>query len=114
MDAAFSRAAHRVGIALLNHRVVVNPMEPRGAAGFYDPEEGRYTLRLSSQNLHVNRDHVAACLGVEPERVRFIAEDVGGGFGVKNFAYPEYPLLLWAARRLDVRCAGWRRAPRSS
>ena len=100
VEAAFAHAAHRVGIALLNHRVVINPMEPRGAAGFYDPEEGRYTLRLSSQNLHVNRDHVAASLGVEPGRVRFIAEDVGGGFGVKNFAYPEYPLLLWAARRL--------------
>ena len=100
VEEAFSRAAHRVGIALLNHRVVVNPMEPRGAAGSYDPADGRYTLRLSSQNLHVNRDHVAACLGVDPGRVRFIAEDVGGGFGVKNFAYPEYPLLLWAARRL--------------
>ena len=100
VEEAFSRAAHRVGIALLNHRVVINPMEPRGAAGFYDPADGRYTLRLSSQNLHVNRDHVAASLGVEPERVRFIAEDVGGGFGVKNFAYPEHVLLLWAARRL--------------
>ena len=100
VESAFSRAAHRVGIALLNHRVVINPMEPRGAAGYYDPADGRYTLRLSSQNLHVNRDHVAASLGVEPARVRFIAEDVGGGFGVKNFAYPEHVLLLWAARRL--------------
>ncbi len=100
VEKAFSRAVHRVGIALLNHRVVINPMEPRGAAGFYNPADGRYTLRLSSQNLHVNRDHVAASLGVEPGRVRFIAEDVGGGFGVKNFAYPEYALLLWAARRL--------------
>ena len=100
VEEAFSRAAHRVGIALLNHRVIINPMEPRGACAFYDPADGRYTLRLSSQNLHVNRDHAAICLGVEPERVRFIAEDVGGGFGVKNFAYPEHVLLLWAARRL--------------
>ena len=100
VEAAFSRAAHRVRIALWNHRVVINPMEPRGAAGFFDPADGRYTLTVSSQNLHVNRDHVAMCLGVEPERVRFVAEDVGGGFGVKNFAYPEHVLLLWAARRL--------------
>ena len=100
VEEAFSHAAHRVGIALLNHRVVINPMEPRGACAFYDPAGGRYTLRLSSQNLHVNRDHVAASLGVEPGRVRFVAEDVGGGFGVKNFAYPEHVLLLWAARRL--------------
>ena len=100
VEEAFSRAVHRVGISLLNHRVVINPMEPRGAAASYDPADGRYTLRVSSQNLHVNRDHVAKCLGVGPERVRFIAEDVGGGFGVKNFAYPEHVLLLWAARRL--------------
>jgi len=100
VEAAFSAAAHRVRIALRNHRVVTNPMEPRGAAGFFDPADGRYTLRLSSQNLHGNRDHVAGCLGVQSSRVRFLAGDVGGGFGAKNFAYPEYVLLLWAARRL--------------
>ena len=100
VEAAMAGAAHRVEIALLNHRIVVNPMEPRGAAASYDPASGRYTLQLSSQNLHNNRDRVADCLGVAPERVRFVAPDVGGGFGAKNFAYPEYALLLWAARRL--------------
>jgi carbon-monoxide dehydrogenase large subunit len=89
-------APHVVTITLNNHRIVTNPMEPRGAVGCYD---GRYTLHVSSQNLHGNRDMAARALGVDPSAVRFIAPDVGGGFGAKNFAYAEHTLILWAARR---------------
>ncbi|HVH76956.1 MAG TPA: xanthine dehydrogenase family protein molybdopterin-binding subunit [Stellaceae bacterium] len=98
-DRAFSAAAHVVRLSLHNHRIVTNPMEPRGGIGFYDPAIGRYTLYVSAQSIHITRDHTARALGVAPEKVRFIAPDVGGGFGAKNFVYPEYPLLLWAARR---------------
>ncbi|HEY0182424.1 MAG TPA: xanthine dehydrogenase family protein molybdopterin-binding subunit [Rhodopila sp.] len=93
---AIRAAPHVVRMALNNHRIVTNPMEPRGAVGLYD---GRYTLYLSSQNIHGNRDIAARALGVEPAAVRFIAPDVGGGFGAKNFAYAEHALILWAARR---------------
>jgi aerobic carbon-monoxide dehydrogenase large subunit len=93
---AIRTAPHVVTIELDNHRIVTNPMEPRGAIGSYD---GRYTLYLSSQNIHGNRDVAARALGVDPSAVRFIAPDVGGGFGAKNFAYPEHTLILWAARR---------------
>lgn len=88
-------APHRVTIPIHNHRIVTNPMEPRGAIGIYD---GRYTLHISSQNLHGNRDVTARMLGVPPSDIRFVAHDVGGGFGAKNFAYPEYALILHAAR----------------
>jgi carbon-monoxide dehydrogenase large subunit len=93
---AIKAAPHVVTIALDNHRIVTNPMEPRGAIGVYD---GRYTLHLSSQNIHGNRDMAARALGVDAAAVRFIAPDVGGGFGAKNFAYAEHALILWAARR---------------
>ncbi len=96
-DRAFATARHVVRLALDNHRITTNPMEPRGCIGAYD--NGRYTLQVSSQNIHINRNHVARCLGVEPKDVRFIAPDVGGGFGAKNFAYAEHALILWAARR---------------
>jgi carbon-monoxide dehydrogenase large subunit len=86
-----------VTIELDNHRVVTNPIEPRGALGLYD---GRYTLYLSSQNIHGNRDIAAGVLGVDAKDVRFVAPDVGGGFGAKNFAYAEHALILWAARRV--------------
>jgi aerobic carbon-monoxide dehydrogenase large subunit len=89
-------ARHVVTVALNNHRIVTNPMEPRGAVGHYD---GRYKLHVSSQSIHANRDTAARALGVEPSSVRFIAPDVGGGFGAKNFAYAEHTLILWAARR---------------
>jgi len=99
--AAFARAAHVVRLRLDNHRITINPMEPRGCVGRFDAASGRYTLHVSSQNIHINRNHVARALGVEAARVRFIAPDVGGGFGAKNFAYAEHALILWAARRVD-------------
>jgi aerobic carbon-monoxide dehydrogenase large subunit len=103
VDAACAAAAHLVTLAIHNHRVVTNPMEPRGAIGSYDPVQDRYTLYVSSQNIHGNRDLAARCLRVPSERVRFIAPDVGGGFGAKNFAYPEHALILWAAKRTGRR-----------
>ena len=99
-EAAFAAASHVVSLDLDNHRIVMNPMEPRGGVGAFDPETGRYTLHVSSQNIHINRNHVARSLGVEPKDVRFVAPDVGGGFGAKNFAYVEHALILWAARKV--------------
>jgi len=98
--AAFAAAAHVVGIRIDNHRVVTNPMEPRGVVGVYDAASGRYTAHVSAQSLHATRDFTARALGVPAAQVRFVAPDVGGGFGAKNFIYPEHPLLLWAARRV--------------
>jgi carbon-monoxide dehydrogenase large subunit len=98
-------ASKVVTITVNNHRIATNPMEPRGAVGRYD---ARYTLHLSSQNIHGNRDMAARALGVDPSDVRFIAPDVGGGFGAKNFAYAEHALILWAARVLPVRPPGAR------
>ena len=99
-DAAFASAAHVVTLALDNHRVTTNPIEPRGSVGQFDPASGRYTLHVSSQNIHGNRNHAARSLGVEPKDLRFIAPDVGGGFGAKNFIYVEHVLVAWAARKV--------------
>jgi carbon-monoxide dehydrogenase large subunit len=98
--AALAAAVHVVRLRLNNHRIVTNPMEPRGAVGLYDPQRQRYTLHVSSQNIHAIRDHTARALGVEPSALRFVAPDVGGGFGAKNFPYPELVLVAWAARRV--------------
>jgi carbon-monoxide dehydrogenase large subunit len=98
VDAAFAAAAHVVTLEVGNHRIVTNPMEPRGAIGLFS--DGRYTLHVSSQNIHGNRDATARHLGVPSSDVRFIAPDVGGGFGAKNFTYAEHALILWAAKRV--------------
>ena len=97
-DTAFQSAAHITQLAFRNHRVVTNPMEPRGGIGEYDIGTGRYKLHISAQSIHMARDRVAQTLGVEATMLRLIAPDVGGGFGVKNFMYPEMVLLCWAAR----------------
>jgi carbon-monoxide dehydrogenase large subunit len=100
VDAAFTAAARLVEVAVDNHRIVTNPMEPRSVVGLYDPQNCRYTAHVSSQSIHNTRDNTARALGVAPAAVRFVAPDVGGGFGAKNFIYPEHVLILWAARRV--------------
>ena len=99
VEAAFARAAHVVTLDLDNHRITTNPMEPRGAVAQFDATSGRYTLHVSSQNIHAIRNFTARALGVPPAQVRFIAPDVGGGFGAKNFVYAEMVLVAWAAKR---------------
>jgi carbon-monoxide dehydrogenase large subunit len=100
-DRAFADAAHVTRLEIFNHRVVTNPMEPRGAIGVFHGDANGYTLHVSSQSIHAGRDNIAAALGIAKDRLRFIAPDVGGGFGSKNFSYVEHILALWAARRVN-------------
>jgi carbon-monoxide dehydrogenase large subunit len=100
VEAAFANAAHTVELQLDNHRIVTSPIEPRGVVGLWDADRGRYTAYASSQSIHATRDNTARALGVVPAAVRFVAPDVGGGFGAKNFIYPEHALTLWAAKRV--------------
>jgi carbon-monoxide dehydrogenase large subunit len=100
VNAALATAAHIAKLRLDNHRIVTNPIEPRGIVGLWDAESGKYTAYASSQSIHATRDNTARALGVAPASVRFVAPDVGGGFGAKNFIYPEHVLVLWAAKRV--------------
>ncbi len=66
VEAAFAAAAHVVELRLDNHRIVTNPIEPRGVIGLWDRAAARYTAHVSSQSIHVTRDHTARALGVPP------------------------------------------------
>ena len=99
-DAAFARAARVVKLAAYHTRVVGNPMEPRAAMGSWDPASGMYYLHATTQGVGPMRGQLSTILGVPPEKVRVVAEEVGGGFGVRFNAYPEYGALLLAARKL--------------
>ncbi len=101
-DAAFKKAAHVTSIEIVNNRVVANSMEPRNAVGDYDPDTGRSTLYTATQGSHFVRDPLAEfVLKIPKEKVRVITPtNVGGGFGMKAFIYPEQVLVTWAARRL--------------
>ena len=99
-DAAFERAARLVSLSAYHTRVVGNPMEPRACTGVYDAAGGIYQLYSCTQGASAMRGQIAAVLGTEPDKVRVIAEEVGGGFGVRFNAYPEYCAVLIAARKL--------------
>ncbi|HTN28304.1 MAG TPA: xanthine dehydrogenase family protein molybdopterin-binding subunit [Burkholderiales bacterium] len=99
-EAAFKRAAKVVKLTAYHTRVVGNPMEPRAATGKYDPQTDVYDLYATTQGAGPMRLQVGAMLGVAPEKIRVIAEEVGGGFGVRFNAYPEYGALLLAAKKL--------------
>ena len=53
-----------------------------------------YTLRVCSQGARLLRDDIAAIMKMPKERLRVLTEDVGGAFGLKTGAYPEYIALL--------------------
>jgi len=99
-DAAFARAAHVVSLDLVNNRVVACPMEDRGCLAAYDAEIGVFIFYVSCQGVHDLRDMLAEhVFGLPPEHFHVICPDVGGGFGMKIFLYPEYVATLYAARR---------------
>ena len=90
-----------MSLTLVNNRVVANSMEPRGAIGEYDPGEDSYTLWSSTQGSHFLRNLLAEHVFHIPEnRIRVVTPDVGGGFGMKLFLYPEHVLVLWAAKKI--------------
>ena len=94
---AFLTAPHIIRLDVINNRLVVNPIETRGAAATY--VDGRYCLHVASQGVHLIRDMLCDdVINVPRDNLRVITLDVGGGFGVKYFVYPEYALLLWATR----------------
>ena len=99
--AAMKDAAHVVEVDVTNNRVIVVPLEPRAGIARYDAATDTMDLELTGQGLHGIRRQLAEFIfKVPPERIQLHAPDVGGGFGMKNFLYPEWILLLWAARRL--------------
>ena len=100
LERAFAEAAHVVKIELTNQRLVVAALEPRTASASYDPASKKFTLRSQTQAVASVRGAVAASLNVQPEELRVLTDDVGGAFGMKGAAYPEYVALLHAARAL--------------
>jgi carbon-monoxide dehydrogenase large subunit len=84
-----------------NQRVAPCPLEMRAAAARWE-DDGRLTHWASTQGPHSVRDALARVYGIEPEQVRVITPDVGGGFGAKGSSYPEELLLAWLARRVGA------------
>jgi carbon-monoxide dehydrogenase large subunit len=102
-DAAFAIAAHRVSFRSAIQRVTGVHMEPRACIGTWDNKTEGYTLHASHGIGVVQmKTEIAHILDVALDKVRVIAPgDVGGNFGTRNATYPEFALVVWAARLIQ-------------
>ncbi len=101
VKAAFARAAHVARLVLVNNRVVVSAMEPRGAIADYDKANDKFIFRVGCQGAWGLRQQLANdVLKVPPEKVQVLIGNVGGSFGMKAQVYPEYAGLCHAAKLL--------------
>ncbi len=101
VEAEFARAAHITRLTVVNNRIVVNSMEARASLASYDAANGRWTLRTNTQGGWSLKDFLGKdVFKVDPDKFRVITPDVGGGFGMKLFLYPEQVLTCYAARKL--------------
>ncbi|MDC0660677.1 xanthine dehydrogenase family protein molybdopterin-binding subunit [Leisingera sp. SS27] len=96
---AFRTAAHTAALQVEDNRVIVNSMEPRGC--FAEWQDGRLFFSFGGQGVWMMKSQLAAKLGLEEKDVQVVIPDVGGGFGMKAFPYPEYFAVAHAARMLN-------------
>ena len=100
VDNAFAKADKIIDLNLTNNRLVPSPMEVRCVVASYDPDNEKYELRCSSQGVHSLKDRISEVMGIDEEKLRVITTDVGGGFGMKIFNYPEYVCALFASKKI--------------
>lgn len=101
VEAAFKQAAHVTRLKLDCTRVVPNPMEPRACLIGYDAGSGVYTVHVPVQGINMMRMQLAAYTGLSDDKLKIMARDVGGGFGQRSIAYPEYAAAMIAAKALN-------------
>jgi carbon-monoxide dehydrogenase large subunit len=94
----FDAAAHTTRLELIDNRVMANPMETRGAFAVW--EDDRLHVGYSGQGVWGLKDELAEKFDLPATAIRVTTPDVGGGFGIKGFAYPEYFAVAFAARSL--------------
>src|SRR2546430_5747232 len=103
---AFGSDSVTASIRLTTARVAGAAMEPRAVTASPDPAGGGLKVWTSTQNVFGVRESIASALGLDEEKVRVLAEDVGGGFGAKGMVFAEEVLTALVAWRLK-RPASW-------
>ncbi|RAI33908.1 xanthine dehydrogenase family protein molybdopterin-binding subunit [Rhodoplanes serenus] len=106
VDAAFAAAAVVVEETFRFGRHTGVPLEPRGLVADFDPSERRLTVHHSHQCPHQMQHEFARLLGLAEQRVRVIAPDVGGAFGIKQQLYGD-EIAVCAASLLLGRPVAW-------
>jgi carbon-monoxide dehydrogenase large subunit len=104
IEAAFAKDSVTAKVRLTASRIGGAAMEPRAVTA--TPDGDGLKVWTSTQNIFGVREAVSGALGLDEDKVRVVAEDVGGGFGAKGMPFPEEVLTAATARRLN-RPAQW-------
>jgi carbon-monoxide dehydrogenase large subunit len=100
VEAAFDGADRVVACRVHLPRSTPTPIENRGVVATPDRRSGGVSVWSASQQPHWLRDGLERVLGIPGDRIRVVAPDVGGGFGIKSMVYPEELLVPTLALRL--------------
>ncbi len=110
-DAALAEADHVVKIERLHfHRFASTPLECSGALVEYDKGMGEWTIHCNHQMPGVGAIWMAPALRTGIDKLRFVTQDIGGGFGNKICLHPQFVVLCLLARKLrrPVQWTEWR------
>ncbi|MBV9551699.1 MAG: xanthine dehydrogenase family protein molybdopterin-binding subunit [Alphaproteobacteria bacterium] len=99
-EAAMAQADRIVKRRFVINRVTAAAMEPRGAVADYNKPEDRYTVYSVLQRAHGYRAELAGIMNVPESKIRVVAGDIGGSFGMKSAVYNEVALTVLAAKML--------------
>jgi aerobic carbon-monoxide dehydrogenase large subunit len=100
IDRVFQDADVVIKERIRSHRITACPIEPRAYLAHYNPEEGGLTMWSATANPHSLRTRIAEILSFPEGKIRVIAPDVGGSFGVKIQTYQEELLLPYLSLAL--------------
>ncbi|MDR6657722.1 carbon-monoxide dehydrogenase large subunit [Tardiphaga robiniae] len=89
VEDVFASAAHVVEEEFHFGRHTAVTMEPRAIIADYDASEGQLTVHHATQTPYQFQDIYARHYGIPESRVRVIAPDIGGSFGMKLHMYHE-------------------------
>lgn len=103
-EAAFAAATHCVSLEVGDNRVIANSMEPRGC--YAEMEGDRLHFAFTGQGVWHMKEKLSKAFNLPADDIRVTNPDIGGGFGMKAMAYPEYYAVPHAARVLG-RAVRW-------
>lgn len=101
VDATFAKADRVLRASLRQHRHQNVPMEGRAIVADFDPSSGELVVHSATQGVHPVHRALTSQLGMAPEKVRVLAGDVGGSFGLKAGASREEVACAAASRALQ-------------
>jgi carbon-monoxide dehydrogenase large subunit len=101
VDAAAAASAITITRDLKMNRQCAVSLETRGVLAYRDKRLNELVIFSSTQQPHVIRSVLSTLIGIPEHKLRVVAPDVGGGFGVKNNLQQEEIAIAALANRVD-------------